>query len=104
MENILAEVQTRGCVTLETWLFGLRMQFWPVFQKLMSEHVTSLNKLAEAGSGGLFRRTSTLSDEVVRGVCIASLSKILIQHTDSPQIDCPSVYCDLLVVRCYHRN
>ena len=102
MENTLAEVQTRGCVTLETWLFGLRMQFWPVFQKLMSEHVSSLNKLAEVGSGGLFRRTSSLSDEVVRGVCIASLSGILFQYTDSAHSDCASIYCNLLVICCDH--
>ena len=86
MENTLAEVQIRGCVTLEAWLFGLRMQFWPVFQKLMSEHVSSLNKLAEAGSGGLFRRASSLSDEVVRSVRIARFS-IGYYYNNSPHSD-----------------
>lgn len=72
MENLLAEVQTRGCVTLESWLFGLRMQFWPVFQKLMTEHVSSLSKLAEAGTGGLFRRAAAPSDELIRIVRVLS--------------------------------
>lgn len=76
IENTLAEVQTRGCVTLETWLFGLRMQFWPIFQKLMSEHVSSLNRLAEAGTGGLFRRAAGPTDETIRLV-IASYDHVL---------------------------
>ncbi|KAH8118383.1 Vps52-domain-containing protein [Phellopilus nigrolimitatus] len=68
MENTLAEVQTRGCAPLETWLFGLRMQFWPVFQKQMSEHVASLSKLSESTTGGYFRRAVGPSDTVVQAV------------------------------------
>ncbi|EJD01401.1 Vps52-domain-containing protein [Fomitiporia mediterranea MF3/22] len=66
MENTLAEVQNRGCAPLENWLFGLRMQFWPVFQKQMTEHVASLTKLTEAVSGGYFRRTTGPSDSLVQ--------------------------------------
>ena len=67
MGNTLAEVQTRGCVPLESWLFGLRMQFWPVFQKQMTEHVASLNKLTE-GTGGYFRKAVGPTDVLVQTV------------------------------------
>lgn len=69
MENALAEVQTRGCIPLESWLFGLRMQFWPVFQKQMSEHITSLNKLTE-NTGGYFRKTAGPTDILIQSVRI----------------------------------
>ena len=68
MENVLAEVQTRGCGPLESWLFGLRLQFWPVFQKQMSDHVTSLNKLTDPNAGGFFSRVTLPSDETVQMV------------------------------------
>ncbi|KAL5508210.1 VPS52 [Sanghuangporus vaninii] len=68
IENTLAEVQVRGCLPLESWLFGLRMQFWPVFQKQMTEHVASLNKLNEAGSGGYFRRPAGPTDSLVQKI------------------------------------
>lgn len=67
LENTLSEVQLRGCGPLESWLFGLRMRFWPVFQKLMADHITSLQKLAESNTSGYFRRSST-SDATVQAV------------------------------------
>ena len=70
MENTLAEVQIRGCAPLENWLFGLRLQFWPVFQKQMTEHVTSLNKLSDSATGGYFRRATGPSDAVMQAVCV----------------------------------
>ena len=68
LENTLSEVQLRGCGPLESWLFGLRMRFWPVFQKLMSQHVASLQKLAESTTSGYFRRSANTSDAVVEAV------------------------------------
>ena len=70
MENTLAEVQIRGCAPLENWLFGLRLQFWPVFQKQMTEHVASLNKLSDSATGGYFRRATGPSDAVMQAVCV----------------------------------
>ena len=46
-EDIVAEVQRRGCGPLETYIFTLRLKMWPVFQKLMAEHVDGLKKFAE---------------------------------------------------------
>ncbi|KLO11242.1 hypothetical protein SCHPADRAFT_921851, partial [Schizopora paradoxa] len=68
IENVLAEVQTRGCAPLEGWLFGLRMQFWPVFQKMMSEHISSLSKLNESSAGGYFRRGNVVTDANVKTI------------------------------------
>lgn len=56
-EDIVAEVQRRGCGPLETYIFTLRLKMWPVFQKLMAEHVDGLKKFAEgAATAGYFRR------------------------------------------------
>jgi len=65
-ENAIAEVQIRGCPPLENWLFGLRMQFWPVFQQSMTEHITSLTKLGESSGGGYFRRSVGLSNDAIQ--------------------------------------
>jgi hypothetical protein len=73
IESVLEEVQRRDCPPLESWLFNTRMQFWPVFQKLMSEHVSSLSKLGEASTGGYFKRGSSISDAVVQSVSITHL-------------------------------
>lgn len=68
IENVLGEVQARGCGPLEGWLFGLRMQFWPIFQKIMSEHISSLSKLNESSTGGYFRRSNIVTDANVKTV------------------------------------
>jgi hypothetical protein len=53
LENVLGEIQKRNCPPLETFILGLRLTLWPVFQKDMNAHVESVKKLADgAGSAG----------------------------------------------------
>lgn len=67
-EDVVAEVQKRGCPPAETYIFGLRLQLWPVFQKAMTEHVEALKKLAEGASSGYFGRALATTDVVVSNV------------------------------------
>lgn len=85
-EAVIAELQVRGCAPLENFVFGIRLQLWPVFQKLMSENVTSLNKLAETASaaGGYFRRGPAVSDASVQAVCGNAYSRRLAYLTVTP--------------------
>lgn len=48
-DSVLTESSKRACTPLEPFLIGLRMQFWPLFQKGMGENVESLKKLADSG-------------------------------------------------------
>lgn len=71
-EDTMAEAATRGCAPLERVIFGWRLQMWPVFQRLMTEHVDAVRKLAEgsgAGVGGFFGRTVGTTDALVTDVC-----------------------------------
>ena len=61
-EDVVGEVQKRGCPPLESFVFGLGLQMWPVFQKAMSEHIESLKKLAGGASSSYFSRTVTTTD------------------------------------------
>ena len=67
-EDAVAEIQKRHCPPAETYVFGLSLQMWPVFQKGMTEHVESLKKLSEGSTGGYFSRASTTTDAVVESV------------------------------------
>lgn len=65
----MGEIQKRGCQPLETFVFGLRLQMWPLFQKAMTDQIEGLKKAAEgAGAGGYFRRASTTSDATIATV------------------------------------
>jgi len=66
-EAILAEVQKRQCSPLETFFFAIRMELWPVFQKVMSENCDSLKKVAEKSSG-YFGKTNPTTDAMVANV------------------------------------
>jgi len=68
-EDVIAEVQKRGCPPMESYVFGLRLQMWPVFQKAMTEHVEALKKLAEGASSGYFSRTAATTDVLVSSIC-----------------------------------
>ena len=61
-EDVILEVQKRNCPPVEFFVFGLRLQMWPVFQKSMAEHIDSLKKLAEGASSGYFSRVLTTTD------------------------------------------
>lgn len=70
-EDVMVEVQKRGCSPLESYVFGLRLQMWPVFQKAMSEHIESLKRLAEGASSGYFSRTISTTDASVSSVSVS---------------------------------
>lgn len=67
-EDVVAEIQKRGCPPAETFIFGIRLKLWPVFQKAMTEHIDALKKLADGSSTGYFSRASTTTDSVVSNV------------------------------------
>ncbi|KAI6163061.1 vacuolar sorting protein [Pisolithus thermaeus] len=67
-EAVLAEVQKRQCSPLETFFFTMRLQLWPVFQKVMTEHCDSLKKVAEKPSG-YFAKTNPTTDVMVSNIC-----------------------------------
>lgn len=75
-EDIVAEIQKRHCPPAETYVFGLSLQMWPIFQKGMTEHTESVKKLAEGTSSGYFGRSSTTSDTMVENVCLNILMVI----------------------------
>ena len=68
MEEVMGEIQKRGCQPLETFVFGLRLQMWPLFQKVMTDQIEGLKKVAEGAGGGYFRRTTTTSDAAIATV------------------------------------
>jgi hypothetical protein len=68
-EDVIAEVQKRGCPPLESFIFGIRLQMWPVFQKAMSEHVKALKTLADGATSSYFSRTTTTTDASVSLIC-----------------------------------
>ncbi|TFK28856.1 Vps52-domain-containing protein [Coprinopsis marcescibilis] len=64
-EEVVTEIQKRRCPPAESFIFGLRLQMWPIFQKAMHEHIESLKRLAEGTGTGYFSRTSTITDAVI---------------------------------------
>lgn len=67
-EDVILEVQKRNCPPVEFFVFSLRLQMWPVFQKSMGEHIDALKKLADGASSGYFSRAATTSDTSVTDV------------------------------------
>lgn len=65
-EVVLAEAQKRECVPLETFLIGLRLSMWPMFQKEMTAHVNSLKKLVDGAEAGYISRGITLKDSWIQ--------------------------------------
>jgi hypothetical protein len=68
-EDVMTEVQKRKCPPLESFIFGIRLQMWPVFKDAMTEHVSSLKKLAEGASAGYFSRATATTDAQVSTIC-----------------------------------
>jgi hypothetical protein len=71
-EDSVAEIQRRQCSPAETYVFGLSLQMWPVFQKGMTEHIESVKKIAEGTSTGYFSRSSHTTDASVETVRMGS--------------------------------
>jgi len=69
-EEVMSEIQKRGCQPLEFFVFDLRLQMWPLFQRAMTDHVEGLKKAAEGAGGGYFRRAAiTTSDGALATIC-----------------------------------
>jgi hypothetical protein len=64
-EEVMGEIQKRGCQPLETFVFGLRLQMWPLFQRAMTDQIDGLKKAAEGAGGGYFRRGTATSDAAI---------------------------------------
>ena len=67
-EDVITEIQKRYCPPAESYVFGLSLKMWPVFQKGMTEHIESLKKMAEGASSGYFSRATTTTDASVTNV------------------------------------
>ncbi|KAG8932947.1 hypothetical protein FRC02_000298 [Tulasnella sp. 418] len=65
-QNALEESQKRECYPLETFLIGLKLQMWPIFQKEMNAHIESLKKLVDGSGGGLLTRGVVLKDSSIQ--------------------------------------
>ncbi|KAF8450537.1 Vps52-domain-containing protein [Boletus edulis BED1] len=72
-EAVTTEVQKRQCSPLETFFFTMRLQLWPVFQKVVSEHCDSLKKLSERPSG-YFSKAPVTTDALVMNICKCYIS------------------------------
>lgn len=84
-EAVLNEIQNRSCPPLESFIFAIRLQMWPVFQKLMTENIDSLKKYAEGTSLSYFARAASTTDASVISVELVSLVRcrvILISWLD----------------------
>ena len=71
VEDVMAEVQKRNCNPLETYIFSIRIQMWPVFQKGMADHIDALKNYVDGSSAGFFRRGTITTDAGVAQVYFA---------------------------------
>lgn len=68
-EEIVTEIQKRRCPPAENFIFGIRIQMWPAFQKAMHDHIESMKKLSEGGvTYGYFSRAAPVTDATVTKV------------------------------------
>ncbi|KAG8880252.1 hypothetical protein FRB97_000964 [Tulasnella sp. 331] len=65
-EVVLSEAQKRECNPVETFLIGLRLTMWPMFQKEMAGHVDSLKKLVDGAGAGYLSRGMVLKDSWIQ--------------------------------------
>ncbi|KAI0939262.1 hypothetical protein AcV5_000731 [Taiwanofungus camphoratus] len=86
-EDVMAEVQKRNCSPLETFIFGIRLQMWPIFQKSMAGYIDALKKLAEGAISGYFRRGIATTDAAVLSICrrYVVIFNSFIVLTDQPE-------------------
>lgn len=77
VEDVVTEVQRRNCPPLENYVFALRLQMWPVFQKAISEQIEALKKLAEGTTAGYFGRAVSTTDLWVSSVSLRCHPKYL---------------------------
>lgn len=65
-ELVLSEAGKRDCTPLETFLIGLKLAMWPIFQKEMNAQVESLKKLVDGAGAGLLSRGTQLKDSWIQ--------------------------------------
>lgn len=68
-EAVVNEVQKRGTPPLENFFFSIRLQLWPVFQKLMTTGVDEIKQLGESSFGGYFTKSSAITESTVSQIC-----------------------------------
>ena len=68
IEEVVVEIQKRQCPPVETYVFAIRLQMWPVFQKLMTDNVEALKKLAEGSSNSYFSRSPNTTEATITSV------------------------------------
>jgi vacuolar protein sorting-associated protein 52 len=71
VEDVIGDVQRRACGPLESFLFGIRLQMWPVFQKAMHENIEAIRKIASSGNIGFFSKGPSTTDASVIDVIFA---------------------------------
>jgi len=98
-EDVMAEVQKRACPPAESFIFSLRLKMWPVFQKVMTEHVEALKKLAEGASAGYFSRAVATTDAVVSSICKRYVVMFNSFVTLTEQADETMIFSNLLRLR-----
>ncbi|CAL1700934.1 unnamed protein product [Somion occarium] len=69
IEDVMAEVQKRNCSPMESYIFTIRLQMWPVFQKAMADNIDALKNYAEGAGSSFFRRGAVTTDSGVASIC-----------------------------------
>ncbi|PSS05383.1 hypothetical protein PHLCEN_2v3872 [Hermanssonia centrifuga] len=73
-EDVMLEVQKRGCQPLETFIFTMRLKMWPVWQKGMADHIDGVKRMAE-GTGaagalaGMWTRKVGVTEAAIKSIC-----------------------------------
>ncbi|KAF4574958.1 hypothetical protein EYR36_006312 [Pleurotus pulmonarius] len=98
-EAVLNEIQNRSCPPLESFIFSIRLQMWPVFQKLMTENIDSLKKYAEGTSLSYFARAASTTDASVISICkrYIVIFNLFVALTEQP--DETMIFSNLLRLR-----
>ncbi|KAL1701623.1 Sac2 family-domain-containing protein [Schizophyllum commune] len=98
-EDVVAEVQKRGCPPVESYIFTLRLQLWPAFQRAMSDHVDALKKLAEGASAGYFSRAATITEDTLTAISKRYVSLFTSFVTLTEQEEEAMIFSNLLRLR-----
>ncbi|KIK67980.1 hypothetical protein GYMLUDRAFT_155416 [Collybiopsis luxurians FD-317 M1] len=88
LEHVVTETENRACPPGVTFMFGLRLQLWPVFQKIMNENIEALKKLAEGSTGGYFSRATVITESTIcaRYIKLFTALVILTEKEDETMI------------------
>ncbi|KAI9512249.1 vacuolar sorting protein, partial [Russula earlei] len=98
-EEVMNETQKRGCQPLESFVFGLRLQMWPLFQRAMTDQIEGLKKAAEGAGGGYFRRAATTSDGAMTTICKRYVALFLCLVILTEQSEETMIFSNLLRLR-----